>query len=58
MINKTYEVVIETITTRILHVNANNKGFAQIRAKAGAGDVVETSTQTLVKSCIEKELAS
>jgi hypothetical protein len=58
MVNKAYEVVIETITTRVLVVSANNKGFAQIRAKAGAGEVVETSIRTSVKSVNEKELAS
>lgn len=58
MANKTYEVTIEVTTTRIVHVSANNRGMAQIKAKAGAGDEIESTKRVAVKSVTEKELAS
>ena len=57
-IQKHYEVIVETVTTRVLHVSAANKGMATIKAKAGAGEIIETSTRVAVKSNVEKELVS
>lgn len=59
MTNKTYEVVIEETLTYVIILEANNKGFAQIKAKAEAAKLCAGPRANLVvKSVNEKELTS
>ena len=57
---KTYEVVIEETITRVVEIQANNKGMAKIKAKHLAKTNQlwswEASCAIAIKSCEEKEL--